>query len=88
MTGFAEATADMPLTALTLGALEDFGYAVNFLATDPFPVSAAALRGASPLARAATTGSPIDEVLSPIGEVTPAGWVRWASAGARFVPRR
>ncbi|HEX4936466.1 MAG TPA: leishmanolysin-related zinc metalloendopeptidase, partial [Gemmatimonadaceae bacterium] len=36
MTGFAEATADMPLSRLTLGALADYGYQVNEKAADPF----------------------------------------------------
>lgn len=73
MTGFAEATAAMPFSALTVGSLEDFGYVVNAGAADPFNVAALARLFPTPGA----TGVPeLDVVLAPRLEVTPAGWFR------------
>ena len=34
MTGFAESSASMPLSVLTIGSLEDLGYTVNYAAAD------------------------------------------------------
>jgi hypothetical protein len=38
MTGFAERTPPMPISALTVGALADIGYAVNYGAADPYTI--------------------------------------------------
>ncbi len=72
MTGFAEATAAMPLSLLTVGGLEDLGYVVNAAAVDLFAAPLAA-RFTFPRAPQAEE---MDEVITPIAEVTPAGWVR------------
>ena len=73
MTGFAEANTTMPLSAMTIGSLEDFGYQVHLGAADPFAAVTA-------LARQAPFGGParaaMDVVLSPRLEVSPAGWLR------------
>ena len=74
MTGFAEATAVMPLSAVSVGSLEDFGYVVNHAAADPFTPPASA-RWAFPGA-STKADEPFDVVLRPIGEVTAAGWLR------------
>lgn len=71
MTGFAEATPDMPLSAMTLGSLEDFGYTVNYLAVDPFSFTAAFQRGIPAPAQAAW-----DEVILPQVELLPDGTSR------------
>ena len=73
MTGFAEATAAMPLSALTVGSLEDFGYVTNPGAADPFTV--AALARVVPIPRP-TDPPELDVVLAPRLDVTPAGWLR------------
>jgi hypothetical protein len=36
MTGYAEASPPMPLSIITVGALADLGYLVNYSAADPF----------------------------------------------------
>jgi hypothetical protein len=36
MTGWAENAPPMPLSVVTVGALADLGYAVNYAAADPF----------------------------------------------------
>ena len=36
MTGYAEASPPMPLSVVTIGALRDLGYDVNYAAADPF----------------------------------------------------
>ncbi|MBL8958701.1 MAG: hypothetical protein JNJ98_02525 [Gemmatimonadetes bacterium] len=73
MTGFAEATPNMPLSAMTIGSLGDFGYQVHPGAADPFAAVTA-------LARVAPADGParaaMDIVLAPRLEVTPAGWLR------------
>ena len=38
MTGYAEGTPPMPLSIITVGALEDLGYGVNYNAADPYGV--------------------------------------------------
>ena len=40
MTGFINSNAVNPLSAITLGAMEDMGYVVDFTAADPYTVSA------------------------------------------------
>jgi hypothetical protein len=75
MTGFAEAAGvPMPLSLITAASLEDYGYVVNYLATDPYAVPSVSGRLRRP---------PTDEPLAPweqfelpAFEVTPAGWVR------------
>lgn len=69
MTGFAENTADMPLSALTLGSLADMAFVVNERAADPFRSAAARLAPRLGPADAAAG----EEVLEPLGEVTPFG---------------
>ena len=39
MTGFAEFSPPMPLSVLTIGALEDLGHTVNYDAADPYTVT-------------------------------------------------
>lgn len=74
MTGFAESTPNMPLSAITLASLEDLGLVVNLFAADPYTVPVAAA-GASP--RIAPSALPPWEVLEfPRFEVTSAGWIR------------
>jgi hypothetical protein len=36
MTGYAESAAPMPLSIITVGALADLGYPVNYAAADAF----------------------------------------------------
>ena len=69
MTGFAESSAAMPFSALSIGSLEDLGYTVNYAAADPFAPPLAARFGFPPV----THGTPFDEVLRPIAEVTRTG---------------
>ncbi|MBK8250566.1 MAG: hypothetical protein IPK85_24685 [Gemmatimonadetes bacterium] len=73
MTGFAEANATMPLSAMTIGSLEDFGYLVHTGAADPFVATTALARQAFPAASARVA---MDVVLAPRLEVSPAGWLR------------
>jgi hypothetical protein len=70
MTGFTESTPDMPFSAMTLGSLDDFGYGVNYLAVDPFTMTAALGRAARP---ATAGGAPWEVVLEPRLEVSPTG---------------
>jgi len=70
MTGFAETTADMPLSVLTLGSLADMGFVVNERAADPFRNAAARV---APRLLAAPPAPGWEEVLEPVGEVTPFG---------------
>jgi len=73
MTGFVESNADMPLSAITVASLEDLGYSVNLLSSDPFqvPVASAVQPRLSPLVL------PTWESLTlPLFEITTAGWVR------------
>ncbi len=75
MTGFAEATPDMPFSVLSVGSLADHGYTVNEKASDPFEF-VATLGGARVHAR--TTAPPAaswEEVLEPRFEVSPFGFV-------------
>ena len=72
MTGYVNA-GPMPLSAITVGSLQDMGYIVNMLAADPFQVPAA---GASPNTIPGDGGwerrPPSPGVLiSPTGVVTP-----------------
>ena len=73
MTGFVESNADMPLSAITVASLEDLGYSVNLLSSDPFqvPVASSVQPRLSPLLL------PTWESLTlPLFEITTAGWVR------------
>lgn len=72
MTGYAEVTADMPLSLITLASLEDLGYSINRLAADPFRIEAIPV---SPRLAPAPR-PPWEEVMAPRFEVTPSGWVR------------
>jgi Leishmanolysin len=74
MTGFAEASATMPLSALTIGSLEDFGYSVHAGAADPFAAPAALAR--RPAVDTPAPPAAMDVVLAPRFEVLPAGWLR------------
>jgi trimeric autotransporter adhesin len=69
MTGFAENNADMPLSVLTLGSLADMNFVVNERAADPFRSVAA--RVAPRAVLVPETGW--EDVLEPLGEVTPFG---------------
>ncbi|MGQ0765049.1 MAG: leishmanolysin-related zinc metalloendopeptidase [Gemmatimonadota bacterium] len=71
MTGFAEATPDMPLSAITLGSLEDFGYTVNYLAADAFTFTSVFQRTIPQPGQAAW-----DEVILPQVELLPDGTAR------------
>lgn len=75
MTGYAEkAGVFMPLSSITAGSLEDYGYAVNLLATDPYRVPGAIsgrLRRPLPGERGAW-----EVVEQPLFDVAPTGWVR------------
>ncbi len=72
MTGFAEATPNMPLSTMTIGSLEDFGYVIYAGAADAFmsPFLARVPPGAT------TTEQAMDIILLPTFEVLPAGWTR------------
>jgi hypothetical protein len=72
MTGFAEATPDMPFSAMTLGSLEDFGYSVNYLAVDPFTMPVALGRVAPP----AAAREAWESILEPTFELSPGGAAR------------
>ncbi len=72
MTGFAEATNDMPFSVITLGALADYGYVVHEKAADPFQAAAARLAPRI----APTREGPWEEVLEPKFEVSPFGFVQ------------
>ncbi|MFN8571516.1 MAG: Ig-like domain-containing protein [Gemmatimonadaceae bacterium] len=75
MTGFAEAPGvEMPLSAITASSLQDYGYAVNSLAVDPYTVPTAALRLRRPPLPADITRW--EQLQPPLFDVTPAGWVR------------
>lgn len=82
MTGFAETTADMPLSVLTLGSLADMTFVVNERAADPFRSVAARVGPRAPAQPLAGW----DEVLEPLGEVTPFGLAQ--PLRALPVPRR
>jgi hypothetical protein len=45
MTGYAESSPPMPLSRLTIAAMEDLGYAVNFAAADNYTLMLASLMG-------------------------------------------
>ena len=47
MTGYAESTGTMPLSRLTIAAMQDLGYAVNYAAADSYSLPLVALMGAS-----------------------------------------
>lgn len=75
MTGFAEAAGvPMPLSQITAGSLEDFGYSVNYLAVDPYTVPSLAGRLRRPPNEESL--APWEQVDLPVFEVTPTGWVR------------
>ncbi|HEX7122963.1 MAG TPA: leishmanolysin-related zinc metalloendopeptidase [Gemmatimonadaceae bacterium] len=72
MTGFVEVGRPMPLSAMTLGSIEDLGLAVNHLAADAYFI-AASVR-ASPQSVA-----PLmlwEQLDAPRYEISPGGWVR------------
>jgi hypothetical protein len=73
MTGFVEASADMPLSGMTIGSLTDLGYLTNLLSTDPYQISvpAAVSPRLSPQLLA-----PWESTISPLFEITSAGWIR------------
>jgi hypothetical protein len=62
----------MPLSAITLGSIEDMGLGVNYLAADPYVVPIVSTSVAPLLAP-----TPAWERLEPPRfDVTPQGWVR------------
>jgi hypothetical protein len=73
MTGFAEATADMPFSTITIASLEDLGYLVNLLSADPFQVPPPA--PVSPRLSPSLV-APWETILVPQFEVTSLGWFR------------
>lgn len=71
MTGYIALT--MALSRVTIGALDDVGYQVNYDAADPYTLPPAEpLRAPGGLPRAAAAGI-VEEVLPPLGWVTPDG---------------
>jgi hypothetical protein len=73
MTGFAEATPNMPLSSMSLGSLEDLGHLANYKSADAylFPGASARLRSPAP------AEAHVWEILEfPRFDVTPGGWVR------------
>ena len=73
MTGFIEPDADMPLSAITVASLEDLGYTINLLSSDPFlvPPAGSVQPRLSPLLL-----PPWESLTLPLFEITTAGWVR------------
>jgi hypothetical protein len=58
MTGYAQASPPMPLSRLTVGAMEDLGYRVNYAAADPYNLPArGGLAGPSDVAAVELVGS-------------------------------
>jgi hypothetical protein len=75
MTGFAEAAGvPMPLSLITAASLEDYGYVVNYLATDPYAVPLVTARVRRP--PAAESQAPWERLEDPLFDVTPSGWIR------------
>jgi hypothetical protein len=73
MTGFAEATADMPFSTISIASLEDLGYHVNLLSADAFQVIPPA--PVSPRLSPSLL-VPWETLILPEFEVTTAGWIR------------
>jgi hypothetical protein len=73
MTGFAEATADMPFSTISIASLEDLGYRVNLLSADAFQVVPPA--PVSPRLSPSLM-APWELLHMPMFEVTREGWVR------------
>ena len=73
MTGFVESHPEMPLSAMTFASLQDLGYTINLLSSDPYqvPPPAAPAPRLSPQLLA-----PWEMLTIPLFEVTAAGWVR------------
>lgn len=65
MTGYAENSPPMPLSAVTIGALDDYGYTVNYSAADPFTLSSLQV-SSSPLASA----EPLPLAVTSAGDAT------------------
>lgn len=84
MTGFAEATNDMPFSVITIGALSDYGFEVNDKAADPFQFTAAR----SAPRRAPSPSLPWEELLFPAFQVSRFGFVQPLPARADDTPRR
>jgi hypothetical protein len=72
MTGFVEATADMPYSTISIASLADVGYVVNLLAADPYQVplpNSVAPRLSPQLL------PPWETIEMPRFEITPTGWI-------------
>jgi len=77
MTGFVESNSNMPLSAMTIASLEDLGYAINLLSSDPYQVPPAATLSPRLSPRLSPQLLPPWETLTiPLFEITAAGWVR------------
>lgn len=79
MTGYADrcpsppAPCSYPLSGITIGALQDIGYTVNFLAADPYVLPATARARVMPAEPGEPWEKPRD---NPVYEVLPNGTVR------------
>jgi len=73
MTGFVESSPNMPLSAMTFASLEDLGYAINLLSSDPYQVPPAA--ALSPRLSPSLL-APWEIIWQPAFEITGAGWLR------------
>ena len=78
MTGFVEANEDMPFSSMSIASLQDLGYTVNLLSSDPFqvPVPGSVSPRLSPQLLA-----PWETITLPLFEMTPEGLTR------RILPR-
>ncbi len=74
MTGYAEPDGNMPMSAITLGSLEDLGLEVNYLAADAYLVPPPDLAAAPGATQPAVT--PWEVFEPPRFDVTPGGWIR------------
>jgi len=73
MTGFVEATADMPLSGISFASLQDIGYTVNQLSADPYlvPTPGSVAPRLSPQVL-----TPWETITQPLFDITSAGWIR------------
>jgi hypothetical protein len=73
MTGFVEATAEMPFSGISIASLQDLGYVVNLLSADPFQVP---LPGSVSPRLSPQLLAPWETLSPPAFEITAAGWLR------------
>jgi hypothetical protein len=72
MTGFVEATADMPYSTISIASLADVGYVVNLLAADPYQVP---LPNSMAPRLSPQLLPPWETIEMPRFEITPTGWI-------------